>query len=179
MPKAARSPWDIIAPPAYFAGLLIVLVPSSDALMTVWPLNLGSAYWRFGAVGVTSRELLLPLIGIGSIAALATALRHKKRRIATGVLATMCSLALWGTIVLYLLDAFQVRGSIRPQFITQFDLAAGLALLRLLGLAVLSSIIARSTLSRRSAELPARAQTAVQPAWFMTPGSESLSQAGI
>lgn len=107
--------------PAYFIAALLVVLPLLDFATNVWPPQPGQAVWRYGAVGLFSGFVLTPLLGVLVASAIAAV---SERGRAFRVLGAV-SLAIAGVfllvVVLFLLDAFQVRASVPPEGKAQFN----------------------------------------------------------
>ena len=109
--------------PAYFMGLVLVLFPLAETVLVVLPIRAGEVGWRFGATGLLSRALMTPLLGILLMLAVALLLGHRRVLRVISVFCTVGALILAGLVVLFLLDALQMRVQVRPEAKTSFDLA--------------------------------------------------------
>src|SRR5687768_7635051 len=63
--------------PGYAVGGLFILIPFLDNVISVWPFRLGEVAWRFGAVGLFSRSLLTPLLGLFLLLGLSILAEHR------------------------------------------------------------------------------------------------------
>jgi hypothetical protein len=107
-------PTSRLALPTYAVALLLVLFPLFDVGQTVAPFRPGAVDWRFNAVGLFSRSLIPPMLGL-ALAVWASVLyehRTTQRAIAigSGVLAATTIMVL----LLFLLDALQMRTQMPP-----------------------------------------------------------------
>jgi hypothetical protein len=113
-----------LAYPAYLVAIAMILIPLVDSWTTLFPWNVGDARWRFGAVGLISNALMIPLAGL--LVAFTTALIREQRMVmrAIGILgflgALLCALAL----VSFALDALQTRAQVRPEMRLSFNVAS-------------------------------------------------------
>ena len=158
--------------PAYFVCLALLLLPLADVLTTLFPWQFGDARWRFGAVGLVSNALLLPMAGLLIALAAARVAEHGRMRVAIGVVsaaaATLCLVAL----VLFGLDALQTRAAVRPEMRTSFNVASITAALKTLVAGVTFSFLALAaragpqagTASQHPALFPADTQRSTVPA---------------
>jgi hypothetical protein len=142
---------------AYGVTALLLLIPILDSLLGVWPLRLGQVTWRFGAVGMFSRALMTPLLGL--LVGLVTAIYMGHRRVTRflallGWAGAALSLAAVGILGF---DALQTRGQVQAEALAAFDTAAVVAVAKYLAGAVVAFLLGRGgwRAGRRSAR-PAR-----------------------
>jgi hypothetical protein len=117
-----------IAAPAYFVASLLILFPLLDTVLSIWPLQMGEVSWRFGAVGLFSRAVMTPLLGLLLAFAVAVLLEHRLMTRAIAVVGGLTALAIAGVSILFVLDALQMRAQVRPEAKTAFDVASAVAL---------------------------------------------------
>ena len=103
--------------------MAMILIPLADAWTTLFPWNFGEARWRFGAVGLVSNALMIPLAGL-LIAFVVAWVREQRALLRVigvfgFVAATVCILAL----VSFALDALQTRAQVNPQMLLSFKVA--------------------------------------------------------
>jgi hypothetical protein len=110
------SPYKVFARPAYLLAFLMVTIPFFDGIMSVWPLQLSEERWRFGAVGAISNLTLIPLLGFLIALFAATALDHRRVRKVLGWICTILAVLMAATAVIFILDFFQTRAMVRPQY---------------------------------------------------------------
>jgi len=119
-----------IAVPGYLVAFLIFLFPLLDTALSVWPPQTGTLAWRFGAVGLFSRALMTPLLGVLVAFAIALLLEHRTflrvLAIANGVAVVLIVLVMG----LFLLDALEMRVQVRPDAKRAFDAASTVALVK-------------------------------------------------
>jgi hypothetical protein len=150
-----KFPLQAIGAPLYLVAVLLVVVPTADSLFTVLPLQLGEPGWRFGATGLLTRAFLTPLLGL-LIATLFAALAEQRRVLgALSWLSGIAALGLVLALVLFCLDAIQLRAGTRVELRASFQAASVLAAAKILLAAVacglLSLGIARMLRGTRSA----------------------------
>ncbi len=115
----------------YAICTLLVLVPLLETIVSVSPLSPSQVAWRFGAAGLFSRALMTPLLGLTLLAVLGLLFNHR------GTLLTVAGLCAFGALclvvaqILFILDALQMRGQVRPDARTAFDMATLLAVLKI------------------------------------------------
>ena len=117
---------------AYFVAFLVVVIPLFDASMSVYPWHPGSTQWRFGAVGLLSNALLIPLLG--ALVAVATAAgRNDARtlRVFT-VMSWVTAFIVILSVLFFGLDSLQASARIRPEIRLSFRVATLTAALKLL-----------------------------------------------
>ena len=124
--------YHYFALPAYLVALSLILIPAFDAAMTLWPWQMGSAQWRFGAVGLGSNALMIPLAGL--LVAFATALALGDYRVlrVLGVICAVLAFLTGVSIVLFALDALQTRANVSQVAQLSFKVASLTAAAKLL-----------------------------------------------
>jgi hypothetical protein len=139
----------------------LILIPLVDAFTTLYPWNVGDARWRFGAVGLVSNAVLLPLLGL--LLAYITALWFNQRtmRRVIGVLSFVGAGIALLAIVMFGLDAVQTRASVRDELHLSFAVASVTAALKtliaaatLLGLGVAARRGPNSTRAKNQSVAP-------------------------
>jgi hypothetical protein len=121
---------DRVAGPTYAVALLMVVFPVVDFITNVWPLQVDSVPWRYGAVGLFSGFLLTPFLGVVMIGALAGALEHRVVLRALGVIAVLAAVLSIAAVVLFTLDVLQLRGNVEEDARSGFDVGAVKALVK-------------------------------------------------
>lgn len=121
-----------LAWPLYITGFAVVFFPALEFVVTIWPLSPSILSWRFGAVGLLSRSLLTPMVGVAMVFSTAVLLDHKWVRRAATLLALVGSVVLLIAIGMFLLDLLQFRNQVRAEASTAYDVSSGVALLKLL-----------------------------------------------
>lgn len=121
-----------LAYPAYLVAIAMILIPLADSWTTLFPWNVGDARWRFGAVGLISNALMIPLAGL-LIAYTVAWLRDQRLVMRTiggiGFLgALLCVLALGS----FALDSLQTRAQVRPEMRLSFNVATVTAAIKTL-----------------------------------------------
>lgn len=110
-------------------GLLLVAAPLLDLAAGIGSLNPGAVPWRFGAAGLLSGALVLPILGMGMMLLAAVALEQPRLARLVGVKAGVLMLIIIGVMVMFALDALQVRSQVPQDAKRAFDLATIKALL--------------------------------------------------
>jgi hypothetical protein len=104
----------------YLVAFLLIVIPFVQAGSQVWPLQLSNITWRFGAANAFSSVLLLPFLGLGTLLYLARATESRGLSMLVGVLSTIFSVALLGSLVLFALDALQLKPVVSTQMENAF-----------------------------------------------------------
>ena len=157
-----------LAAAGYLIGVLLVVLPLFDIATTVWPPHLADERWRFGALGSLSNVTLVPLLGLLLIISVATVWNHHATRRTVGALAAVFALALAALAVLFVLDFFQTRSMVRPQFKGPMTVAASAALVKHVLAIITLALLSRAGFAgprpvkvRRVAAAPAGEQTLI------------------
>lgn len=112
-----------LAGPFYFIAILLVVIPATDFISNVWPLQPGDFRWRFGMTGLLAGFLLTPLLGIvlaGLVAVIAE--DHRTLRLVSMV-AAVGAVVLVVFVALFTLDVIQFRPEIPTDRRGPFDFA--------------------------------------------------------
>ena len=115
--------------PLWIVGLTMILAPLADFLAGLGSPSPGAVPWRFGALGLLSTALLLPTLGL-TLVLVAMVLRMQHRALKVlAIIAGLSAVTVIALIVVFGLDAIQVRGQVRQDVKRNFDLATLKALL--------------------------------------------------
>lgn len=128
-------------------GLLLFLAPLLDLAAGVGSVNPGEVPWRFGAVGLLSGALVLPMVGIGLILIASVVLEQFGLTRTIGVIAILILLGILGLIISFGLDSLQVRAQLRQEAKRAFDLATIKAVATYLLEAFVLVVVARNALA--------------------------------
>jgi hypothetical protein len=158
-----------LALPAYLIAIILILIPIVDTTLAVSPLQPASVGWRFGALGLGSQAIMTPLLGGFLAVVTAVVLGHRRALRALQVLALIVAVLFAAAIVLFLLDAIQMRTGIRSEAVRRFDSASLVALIKyvigIAGTVILSwtahRAIKRQRISEKSSEQTPLAFTSV------------------
>jgi hypothetical protein len=102
-------------------AFLLIIIPFLQAGQQLWPLNFGDIRWRFGAANALSSVLLLPFLGMAMIALIARGQESKGMSNFIGVLSALFVLGLVGSLVLFALDALQLKSIVTSQMMQPFE----------------------------------------------------------
>jgi hypothetical protein len=105
----------------YTGGILLIIIPFLQAGQQLWPLQLSDIRWRFGAANALSSVLLLPFLGMTIIALVAKATENVGMSRFVGALAALFVIGLLGSLVLFALDALQLKTIVTSQMMKPFE----------------------------------------------------------
>jgi hypothetical protein len=108
------APSRSLALPTYLVAFALIIIPPFDTIMQLMPLRPGDPRWRFGAFGLLSNAMMIPLVGLLLAFVAATLYEHLRTRQLLGVFALLVAFGTAGLFVLFGLDALQIRQDIRP-----------------------------------------------------------------
>ena len=110
--------------PAYLVAIAMIIIPLADSFTTLHPWNAADARWRFGAVGLISNALLIPLAGL--LVAFTAAWTRQQRAVTRtiGVIGFIGALLCLLALVSFGLDSLQTRSQVRPEMLTSFVVAS-------------------------------------------------------
>jgi hypothetical protein len=137
-----------LAAPAYALALIMIVVPVVDTVLSVIPLHTGEVSWRYGAIGLMSRSLLTPIIGLVFALALSLALEHRRVQRAVGIAGIVSVIVMLAMIVLFLLDSLQLSSRIPLAGKSAFMFAGTGALVKFVLFSVVLILIARAGIAR-------------------------------
>lgn len=109
---------------AYLVALLLVFMPVLQVLLQIWPLQLGNIQWRFPAAGVLVGSLQSPFLGLAIIALVARSTESRGISRTVGILSAITSIVLIASLVLFVLDALQLRAIVNSRGMQQFQLTS-------------------------------------------------------
>jgi len=130
-----------LALPAYLTGAMLVLVPFGEAFFSTFPMEPGSAMWRFGAVGIMSSALLTPLLGLLILVTTSAILEHPLGVRLVGGVTLVAGVILLLVLGLFVLDAVQIRAQVVEEARASYQMAAGQTIFRLLAVMVTSVVM--------------------------------------
>ncbi|MFN2317805.1 MAG: hypothetical protein ABR551_07705 [Gemmatimonadales bacterium] len=129
----------------YALGALLWLAPLADLAAGIGSLNVSVVQWRFGTTGLLSSALILPITGLVFWFAAAVILEQRRAlQVLFGVALTMLVL-IAGALVLFTLDALQVRIQVRQDAKRSYDLASMKAAMTLGSELVVLAVLALTT----------------------------------
>jgi hypothetical protein len=106
---------------AYFLAALMMVLPLLDVTLNLGSLQFGTVRWRFGAIGLITGALLIPVFGLLLTAATAAAARHRRVLLLAVGLAALGGLIMLTLAGLFMLDALQVRNEVNAPMLRRFD----------------------------------------------------------
>ncbi|MEQ1693348.1 MAG: hypothetical protein ABMA00_18800, partial [Gemmatimonas sp.] len=106
---------------AYTGAMLLIVIPFLQAGQQLWPLQLGDIRWRFGAANALSSVLLLPFLGLSIMTLVARSTESKGISRVVGALAALFVIGLVSSLVLFALDAMQLKSIVTSQMMAPFE----------------------------------------------------------
>lgn len=141
--------------PAYVILLLGGAFPFADWLMTIYPLQLGSVPWRFGAAGLAANLVVGPLVTLVLIYGVALLSGDRKIVMVVAAVAALAAVMALLAAGSFTLDALQMKNQVRPEQLRRFTLTAAQAWIKLLAQALGAAILAVSATRAVRAMRPA------------------------
>lgn len=121
----------------YGVLILMFVTPFAETFLSILPIRISEVNWRFGVFGLFSRALMTPLLALAAMCGLAYVRGHRGTLRFLGGIAALLVVILVLSIGMFALDAVQARAQVSPQAMSSFDVAATLAV----GKIVFSSVI--------------------------------------
>jgi hypothetical protein len=137
-----------LAAPAYIVGFVLILFPLVDSVAELWPPSPAAIEWRFGALGLASRALMTPLLGLLVVLGASFVADHASMQWAVGVGAWLFAATVAGLAVLFALDATHMRGLVPDDARAALDLSSLVALAKYLIFAGTSALLGRAGLAQ-------------------------------
>jgi hypothetical protein len=146
-----------LAWPAYLVSLGMIFLPLSDVATSLYPWRFMDARWRFGAVGLVSNALLIPVVGLFLALVMSTLLDHRVLRRTIGILCGLGAVICLVAAGLFGLDALQTRANVPPQMHASFTVATLAAAFKtLLAIATLAALSVAALRRRSNVEVKQR-----------------------
>ncbi len=141
----------------YPVALLLILVPLVDLSLRVFPPQFGTLQWRFASTGLLMGNLGTILLGVGLFGLVAVFADHKRLLRGVGFAALALAVVLLALLVLFALDAIQIRRLANANFKRAVLLSSMGALFNCLFSAGALLFIGRAALAgSRATRVPAR-----------------------
>jgi hypothetical protein len=131
--------------PGYVLAAMLIALPLAEVMLSAMPTHFGTMSWRFGIAGLLSRSLLLPVAGLVVAFGLSLAFGQPWVQRSISLASFIVSGLLIVLLVLFLLDAVQLRAEVRPDARAAFNYASLLAFVRLVSAIVAVTVIAGSS----------------------------------
>lgn len=104
----------------YIAAVILIAIPTVQVVSQLWPLQLTSIQWRFGAANAFSAILMLPFIGVALLLVLARATDSRGVSRLIGAISGLIAVVLAASTVLFILDALQLKTIVQSRMLDQF-----------------------------------------------------------
>jgi hypothetical protein len=125
-----------LARAGYWLAFVLIAFSIANWVASVWPVQIGQARWRFGAVGALSNAVLTPLLGLFLAFAIAVWRDDTRVRRALGWLSAIlagCSVIL---LLGFTLDFLQTRATADPRIHHTLDIASGISIVKQIGIII-------------------------------------------
>lgn len=120
----------------YLVLAMLILTPLVETTLAVLPLRPSALNWRFGAAGLYSRAVIVPLFGLLLVTGVAAWLGQRLVVRVVGVMVGLGALIAVVASVLFVLDALQMRAQVPAEARGGFDRSTAIALLTMWVVAV-------------------------------------------
>lgn len=109
--------------PAYLVAFSLAVIPPIDALMQTMPIRFGETRWRWGAFGLLSNAMMIPLIGFLIAFVVATVFEHRVFQRVLGAIAAMIGVGTLIGLGMFALDSLQLHKDVTPKMALAFNVA--------------------------------------------------------
>lgn len=113
----------LVAWPGYLVAGTLFIVPLADAALTVWPYRVSLVQWRFGAAGVLSGGLMMPLVAVLLALVAATLLEHDRIVYVISLCAAAATMVLLAGTAWFMIDSLKMEPTLLEDARTPFTLA--------------------------------------------------------
>jgi hypothetical protein len=110
--------------PSYLIAFSLSIIPPIDALMQTLPMRFGDPRWRWGAFGLMSNAMMIPMIGLLIAFVVATVFEHHLFRRILGVFTAILALGTLIGLGLFALDTLQLHKQVQERGLLAFRVAA-------------------------------------------------------
>lgn len=148
----------------YTGAILLVLVPFIQAVSQLWPLMLGNIQWRYQAANALSSVLLLPFLGFMLLLLLARVMESRTLSRVIGVVSALLAVVLAASLVLFVLDALQLKTIVSSQQMSGFQNASARVAIVTLVFIVAFALMALAGFKTPKAIAPTAAKRGVKQA---------------
>jgi hypothetical protein len=100
----------------YPVALLLIVVPVTDIALRAFPPQFGTLQWRFATVGLLLGNYGTILLGLGLLGLVAALLAHRGVLRGIGLVCLLLAVVTLAVLVLFGLDAIQIRRLAQPGF---------------------------------------------------------------
>lgn len=122
---------DRLMIPAYALAGVLVLFPVLDLGLQIWPMLPAQAQWRFGSIGIASRTMITPLLGLLLFYAIALEMGHRWVLWIFTLVSGLLVVLILGLLGLFVVDAIEIRARVNADASRRFDLTTGVAAVKL------------------------------------------------
>lgn len=122
--------YRLLAWASYGAAALLIIFPILDSILGVWPFHPEQITWRFGALGLFSRGVMTPTLGLLIGIVTAVLFEHRAWLRAQSVLSFVGAALLLTAVSVFFLDALQTRTQVVPDATASFNAASAVAVLK-------------------------------------------------
>ena len=116
--------YRLLALPAYLVAFPLIVIPATDATLTLWPWRVGVAQWRFGALGLFSNAFMIPCAGLLVAFVTALTLGHWRTLRVLGAACALLAVFTGLSILLFGLDAIQSSANVQDAARLSFKVAS-------------------------------------------------------
>lgn len=117
--------------PAYALAFVLVLFPILDLCVQIWPLFPAQAQWRFGSIGIASRTMITPFLGLLMFYGVAHEVGHRRLLWLFTLVSALLVVLILALLGLFVVDAIEVRALVNADAARRFDLTTGVAAIKL------------------------------------------------
>jgi hypothetical protein len=118
LPRGRSIVWVLDA-----VALVLLVSPLVDLLGAIWPARMSEVSWRFGAFGLTTSALVSPILGFALLKVAGVLLDQRGVVRAVAIIDLLLLLLLLVGLGFFALDYLQLRATLAPASLPQYDMA--------------------------------------------------------
>jgi hypothetical protein len=110
--------------PSYLIAFSLSIIPPIDAVMQTLPMRFGDPRWRWGAFGLMSNAMMIPMIGLLIAFVVASLFEHRLFQRILGVFTAVLAVGTLIGLGLFALDTLQLHKQVQERGLLAFRVAA-------------------------------------------------------
>lgn len=113
--------------PSYLVAFSLSVIPPIDALMQTMPVRMSDTRWRWGAFGLLSNGMMIPMIGLLIAFVVSTQFEHRLFQRVLGVITGLAAVTALIGLGMFMLDSLQLHKDVTPAMAIAFKVACATA----------------------------------------------------
>lgn len=106
------------------AALLMIAIPFIQVGAQIWPLRPRDIRWRFDAASNLTSVLIMPFLGMSLLRLIGKATESRALSLTVTILSGLMTAALVASVIVFALDAIQLKTIVTSQMLTAFQMTS-------------------------------------------------------